>query len=304
VPLEFLSVFEDARTREGTAIDKRGNVEGQLAQATAALKLKQAAQHSPEQQGKRSATRIALADANAEVQSLTTKLNTARERVKELQRLVEVGAAERFRQSAQHARDSHQGKAQKLIQLRTQLEGVGANGLGEQIGQMQARIEQLERRRNELANQAAALVLLYDMLVDERDQLVQQLRAPLTQRVDEYLRRLMPQSQLTVTDDLSPLTLVREEGHGEFGTLSFGTQEQLGVVVRLAYADLLKDAGKPTLLIFDDAVTHSDLQRLERVKRALLHAAGRHQVFVLSCHPENWNDVGVPLRAIDELKAA
>ena len=127
---------------------------------------------------------------------------------------------------------------------------------------------------------------------------------PLIQRIDEYLRRLLPHSRLTVTDGLLPDVLVRDEGRGEFQELSYGTREQLGVVTRLAYADLLKDAGKPTLLIFDDAVTHSDRGRLERVKRALLYAAGRHQVLVLTCHPENWDDVGVQMRAIDELKAA
>jgi hypothetical protein len=32
----------------------------------------------------------------------------------------------------------------------------------------------------------------------------------------------------------------------------------MGVISRLAYADLLKEAGRPTLIILDDALVHSD----------------------------------------------
>jgi len=36
----------------------------------------------------------------------------------------------------------------------------------------------------------------------------------------------------------------------------------MGVISRLAYADLLQQAGRPTLIILDDASVRSDTQRL------------------------------------------
>ena len=80
--------------------------------------------------------------------------------------------------------------------------------------------------------------------------------------------------------------------------LSFGAREQLGLISRLAYADLLREAGRPTLLILDDALVHSDAERLSHMKRVIFDAAQRHQLLLFTCHPEDWQDMGVPLRML------
>ncbi len=71
-----------------------------------------------------------------------------------------------------------------------------------------------------------------------------------------------------------------------------------------AYADLLKSAGRPTLLLFDDAIVHTDDARREGIKRALAEAAKRYQILMLTCHPSHWNDLGVKQRHLADLKAA
>jgi uncharacterized protein YhaN len=81
--------------------------------------------------------------------------------------------------------------------------------------------------------------------------------------------------------------------------LSHGAREQLGVITRLAYADLLREAGRPTLVILDDALVHSDTARLAAMKRALFDASRRHQVLIFTCHPDAWRDLGVAPRAIE-----
>lgn len=90
----------------------------------------------------------------------------------------------------------------------------------------------------------------------------------------------------------------------DFETLSFGAREQMGVISRLAYADLLKAAGRPTLIILDDALVHSDEQRLTQMKRVLFDAAQRHQVLLFTCHPALWRDMGVPLRSLEAERSA
>jgi uncharacterized protein YhaN len=61
---------------------------------------------------------------------------------------------------------------------------------------------------------------------------------------------------------------------------------------------LLAAAGKPTLLILDDALVHSDEMRLAQMKRVIYDASQRHQVLLFTCNPNAWRDVGAPIRGI------
>ena len=78
----------------------------------------------------------------------------------------------------------------------------------------------------------------------------------------------------------------------------------MALLSRMAYADLLRAAGRPTLLILDDALVHSDEARLGQMKRILYDAATRHQLLLFSCHPARWRDLGVAARTLDSLRAA
>jgi uncharacterized protein YhaN len=60
---------------------------------------------------------------------------------------------------------------------------------------------------------------------------------------------------------------------------------------------------RPTLIILDDALVHSDEMRLAQMKRVLFDAATRHQILLFTCHPEKWQDLGVVPQSIAELVA-
>lgn len=118
---------------------------------------------------------------------------------------------------------------------------------------------------------------------------------------------LFPGATLSLGDDLTPALLTRGNATGgntaggtraTFDMLSFGAREQMALISRLAYADLLKEAGRPTLVILDDALVHSDGQRLGEMKRVLFDAAQRHQVLLFTCHPDAWRDLGAMPRPI------
>jgi DNA repair exonuclease SbcCD ATPase subunit len=233
------------------------------------------------------------------------KQREGRERELEAARLDDPAAeAKRYRASAELARGEQNERQVKIAGLRSQLETVGASGLGERLAAVEAKVEQATRRKEELGLRASALSLLDEVLVDERDAAVAQLRAPLTERLGHYLKRIFPQSAIALGDDLSPATLERDGRADTLDALSFGTREQLGILTRLAYADLLQASGRPTLLMLDDAAVHTDAARRDAIKRALIDAATRHQILVFTCHPELWDDLGVRQRAIDDLKAA
>ncbi len=114
---------------------------------------------------------------------------------------------------------------------------------------------------------------------------------------------MFPAGVLSLDDGLTPVALMCGDAAEGLDSLSYGTQEQLGILARLAYADLLQAAGRPTLLVFDDAVVHTDDARRDGIKRALLEATRRHQILVLTCHPAHWDDLGVKQRHLADLKA-
>ncbi|OLL28488.1 GTP-binding protein [Burkholderia sp. SRS-W-2-2016] len=228
-----------------------------------------------------------------------------RERELEAARLDDPAAeAQRYRASADLARGEQHERQVRIAQLRSQLETMGASGLGERLAALEAQVEQASRRKDELSLRASALSLLDEVLVDERDAALAQLRAPLTERLGHYLKRIFPQSSLALGDDLSPAMLDRDGRSELLDALSFGTREQLGILTRLAYADLLQASGRPTLLMLDDAAVHTDAARRDALKRALLDAATRHQILVFTCHPELWDDLGVRQRAVADLRVA
>ena len=204
----------------------------------------------------------------------------------------------RFEQSARIARDTHEARHAAILQLQGRLDQAGSQGVGENLAQAAAEVERLQRRRDEFARRALALDLLVDLLRTQRDAATQRLQAPLARRLNHYLHLLFPNAALRLDDSLMPTGLQRGDSEDQLRSLSFGTQEQLGVLVRLAYADLLQEAGRPTLLILDDALVHADESRRALMKRALFDAGSRHQILIFTCHGEMWQDLAVVPRSL------
>ena len=209
---------------------------------------------------------------------------------------------ERFRRSADQAQRAFTERQIGLTLLQGKLEEAGAQGLEEHRAEQAVRAEAAVRRCAEMRLRAEALELLLGLLQARRRELTRRLQAPLQRHVNRYLQLLFPQASLDIGEDLAPgwLTRVGAQGPqaGPVRSLSFGAREQMGVISRLAYADLLKEAGRPTLIILDDALVHSDDQRMEQMKRVLFDAAQRHQVLLFTCHPLAWRDMGAVPRAI------
>lgn len=204
----------------------------------------------------------------------------------------------RFEQSARIARDTHEARHAAILQLQGRLDQAGSQGVGENLAQAAADVERLQRRRDEFSRRALALDLLVDLLRTQRDAATQRLQAPLARRLNHYLHLLFPNAALRLDDSLMPTGLQRGDSEDQLRSLSFGTQEQLGVLVRLAYADLLQEAGRPTLLILDDALVHADESRRALMKRALFDAGSRHQILIFTCHGEMWQDLAVVPRSL------
>lgn len=261
-----------------------------------------AALSDPLRADKKATASHALTDALARETTAQAVANVLSERLRTLNVSVLQQDVDRIERSARQVEAAHAHRAGEIIRLEADLEAKGALGLEEVAADKQRELDQAGRRCAELERRAQALSYLLQLLTAKRSALAQRLRAPLQRHLNHYLQILFPGSSVEVGEDLSPgrITRVGTNGveTGEFEELSVGAREQMGVVARLAYADLLQEAGKPTLIILDDALVHTDKDRLGQMKRVLYDAASRHQILVFSCHPQAWQDLGVVAREL------
>ena len=244
-----------------------------------------------------------LTDALAERKALGARIEALQQHIAAARPDILQQDVERFRATAEELETQHRVRRDQLMRLEVELQTEGAQGLEERRAECARDHAQAARRAGELRRRAAALDLLLGLLQDKRRALTRRLQAPLQKHLNRYLQLLFPQASLEIDENLTPGPLTRGVESGDFEQLSFGAREQMGVISRLAYADLLAEAGRPTLIILDDALVHSDAERLAQMKRVLFDAATRHQILLFTCHPANWRDLGVAARSIDDLRA-
>lgn len=287
--------LNEAKVAAGNALAQVKAAEDELAAVKATL-------NDPLRVSRKAETNRALTDALAQQSAAQDRANELTQQLQTVNLPVLAQDVERLERSAKQAEAAHSQRANEITRLEVELETKGALGQEEAAAENQREFDLMERRCAELQRRAAALDHLLKLLREKRSALARRLRAPLQKHLNHYLQILFPGAQIEVGDNLSPGRITRPGIRGnessEFVELSVGAREQMGVVARLAYADLLKEAGKPTLLILDDALVHTDEERLGQMKRVLYDAAARHQILIFSCHPEAWRDLGVVARTI------
>lgn len=258
--------------------------------------------NSPERQQQMEALTRDIAAAEKQQAELESSLKEREAKISEARPELLKQDIERYRATAEHQEKAQQKRALELSEIRARLEAWGAEGLEEQCNEQMAELEHANRRYFELDRRAKALDLLLNLLKEKRQALTRRLQAPLQKHLDHYLTVLFPEASLEVDENLMPGKFSRGSELGQMAELSYGAREQMGLISRLAYADLLQEAGRPTLIILDDTLVHSDADRLDGMKRILFDAATRHQILLFTCHPENWRDLGVEPRDLEALK--
>ena len=288
---EAKQALSTAQTQKDAAVRERDALKGLL--------------NDPSRQQRERETSRRLLVVRAEHIALVQGVSTRQREVDIARPEILAQDVERFKRSADQAERAFSERQTSMTLLQGKLEEAGAQGLEEERAEQAVRADAADRRYKELKLRAEALDLLLTLLESRRRDLTKRLQAPLQKHINRYLQLLFPQATLDIGEDLAPdlLTRVGNKGaeSGPVGDLSFGAREQMGVISRLAYADLLKEAGRPTLIILDDALVHSDDQRLEQMKRVLFDAAQRHQVLLFTCHPAAWRDMGAAPRTISLL---
>lgn len=229
---------------------------------------------------------------------------------------VEAEAAEKSRalQTLEHS----QGEGVEAIAARIKrLEGAAANhrkavvdhgneitrfaalieasegaGVEEQLDAAEAEKARLEAVVAEFAQETAVLRLLSDTLDGAEREAKNRYLAPVIGRVEPYLRMLLPGVRLVLDENFCITGIERDGRQEEFEHLSDGTREQLAILTRIAFAELLRGQGRPATVILDDALAFSDDQRIETMFDILMRAGEQVQIIVLTCRRRLFTRLG------------
>ncbi len=181
----------------------------------------------------------------------------------------------------------------EIVRLRERIEVHDSAGIDEAIEHTQHELEQATRRRDRVERELEVLDLLAETLRAAEGEARERYLAPVVDRVHPYLQMLFPNAEIGINEDLYITGMSRHAGYEEsFDHLSMGTQEQIAVLVRLAFAEMLIDQGAPAAVILDDALVFSDDQRMRLMFDILSHAAQRVQILIFTCREQLFEGLG------------
>jgi uncharacterized protein YhaN len=184
-----------------------------------------------------------------------------------------------------------------MIELRT----LGQLDIAAKLETAEGEASRAEAALARATHEGEALQILYQALSEAEREAREAFVAPVARRVAPYLGCLFPDSEIIFDDSTLEITSLRRAGHNEpFERLSIGTREQLAVLARIAFADLLRDHGKDSSIILDDALVYSDDARFAEMQKILNRASASTQIVVLTCHERAYSSLAAPIIRLAE----
>ncbi|MFI7583417.1 AAA family ATPase [Kocuria sp. M1N1S27] len=178
-----------------------------------------------------------------------------------------------------------QGRRSTLL---GRLDGMGRDRVQLEHDQAGTRLEAVRRDLAGVERRAEAALLLERTLLEHRERAHAQYVQPFRAAVEQLGRAVHgPDFEVQVSGSLEVEQRKLDGDWLPFAALSTGAKEQMVILIRLATALLVDpEDGVPVLL--DDALGHSDPQRLRRLATAISTAGERTQVIVLTSNPERF----------------
>lgn len=204
------------------------------------------------------------------------------------------------RAAAQRLRSVLDGRRRDQARLASDLAGVNGSigaladeGIEEALDEMRGRAAAAQARAARYDREVKALARLREALDGARRAAREAYFGPVLQELEPLLSILHPGAGLQIDDEsLLPVALTRDGQDEGLDILSGGTREQLAVLTRLAFARLFARAGRPVPVILDDALVHSDDDRIEAMFTALHRVARDQQILVLTCRQRAFASLG------------
>jgi uncharacterized protein YhaN len=238
---------------------------------------------------------LGLADARArqlQAQPPEESLEDLERRIAELRQALEAHNAEQRQREL------------TIERLRARIQALAGGGLDERLAGARRRFDELECEGAKYRAEVEALELLLRVLRDAEREAKERYVGPLVRRIRPYLDALFPGADLEVDEALRISTVARQSRSELFERLSDGTREQIAILTRLAFAELLADQGRPAVVVLDDALVFSDDQRIEQMFQILARAAEKLQILVLTCRERVFQGLAAHRLRLEQVQTA
>lgn len=175
-------------------------------------------------------------------------------------------------------------------------------GLGERILELERQRAAFSSEQTGIEREVSTLALLKEVIEAAEDEARDCYQAPVVARLRPYLGYLFPGALVKLDNDFRIETLTRGPlGPEPLDQLSDGTREQIAVITRLAFAEMLAERGRPAVVVLDDALAFSDEERLGRMFDILMKAAEKVQILVLTCRERAFHGLAATRLRIEEV---
>ncbi len=233
----------------------------------------------------------ALSRARAGLDDATRRRMKLEEDAPDLE--IAAAALERARSVVERVRKDSERIRLELARLDTFIGSQAGEAVDEELADIDSRLANARTRLTDLEFEVAVLKRLGEALETARTSARDRYVEPVMQELVPLLWLFWPEAQLQFdAETLLPTELMRAGTKENFDILSGGTQEQIALLVRLAFARMLANAGTPAPIILDDAIVYTDDDRIERMFDALTRQAHDLQIVVFSCRQKAFRDLG------------
>ena len=191
------------------------------------------------------------------------------------------------------ARLAEQKAREDLASLNATISAFAEEGIEERLATIAGDRAEAEARAARYEAEVRAMTRLRRAMDEARTKAREAYFGPVLRELQPLLAILHPGAQLTIDDtSLLPATLTRNGQPEALEILSGGTREQVAILTRLAFARLFAASGRPVPIILDDALVHSDDDRIEAMFDALHRTARDQQILVLTCRQRAFSALG------------
>lgn len=295
----------NAKLAEATAAGRHEDARAVLSKAetglaTATAELASASRESEaaadelrvvNEDGDRSALDAALAEAQRDRAGKLEALERAREGARAFNLEAIAKRLDNIDRAAARGHQEQLELTARIAALEASVVREGTAGPAGRVAESREEEQAAISACNRLRYEAETLELLRSALTEAADEASRTFLAPVTRRAAGYIGQLLPGCELTFDEELGLAGVMRSGIDESCGDLSKGTQEQLAILTRLAFADMLLEDGAPISLILDDPLVYSDDARLETMTDILQEASKRMQVILLTCRSKAFRHV-------------
>ncbi|MCC7319744.1 MAG: AAA family ATPase [Rubellimicrobium sp.] len=200
---------------------------------------------------------------------------------------------ERARSAVEPAARDAPAAREELAALNATINALADEGIEEHLTALAGARHEATARAARYEAEVRALTRLQRALEEARTSARDAYFGPVLRELQPLLSILHPGAQLGIDDtSLLPATLTRNGQQESLDILSGGTREQVAILTRLAFARLFAAAGRPVPVILDDALVHSDDDRIEAMFDALHRTARDQQILVFTCRQRAFAALG------------